>query len=229
MPTLPPDCCPAGVAILVARRDAADPAHNRELAAWLHSDMPAVQVYGHAAGLLGFDLLPDLTADKFGALAKPKASHPGTTDARYAAAYFCGAYTPNPANQCAPHSQVVGANALADYQLPSLATALFSSTASVWSQAGAAHYSASNCYLDALAHTWQAAGCPATAVNFGPFGDTGMAASLRCEGATIQGCPIFGGRAACHVHPCVWQTEAEPLLCTQGRNGGSGSAAAGRS
>ena len=80
--------------------------------------------------------------------------------------------------------QVVGASALADYRLPCQATALFSSTASVWSQAGAGHYSASNCFLDGLAHSWQAAGCPATAVNFGPFGDTGMAAALRC----VWGC-----------------------------------------
>lgn len=60
--------------MFVAGRDAADPAHNCKLAAWLHSHLPAVQVYGHAAGLLGFDLLPDLTASKFGAVVKPKAS-----------------------------------------------------------------------------------------------------------------------------------------------------------
>ena len=81
-----------------------------------------------------------------------------------------------------PCLQVVGASALADYQLPCVATALFSSTASVWSQAGAAHYSASNCYLDALAHDWQVVGRPATAINFGPFGDTGMAVAFRQGG-----------------------------------------------
>ena len=75
--------------------------------------------------------------------------------------------------------QVVGAGALADHQLPVQATAFFSSTSAVWSQAGAAHYSASNCYLDDLAHSWQAMGLPATSVNFGPFGNTGMAAALR--------------------------------------------------
>lgn len=58
----------------MAHRDAGESAHNHALAAWLHDHLPAVQVYGHAAGLLGFDLLPDLTADKFGAVIKPKAS-----------------------------------------------------------------------------------------------------------------------------------------------------------
>ena len=78
--------------------------------------------------------------------------------------------------------QAAGATALADAGLPVQAATLFSSTASVWSQVGAAHYSAANCFLDALAHGWQAAGLPATAVNFGPFGDMGMAAALRWGG-----------------------------------------------
>ena len=60
--------------MLVARRDAADVAHGRALAAWLHNQLPAVQVYGHAAGLLGFDLVPDVTADRFGRIVKPKVS-----------------------------------------------------------------------------------------------------------------------------------------------------------
>lgn len=77
---------------------------------------------------------------------------------------------------------------MANCHLPVQSTVLFSSTSSVWSQAGATHYSASNCYLDALAHGWQAAGLPATAVNFGPFGDTGMAAALRWAG-----CPLCAG------------------------------------
>jgi len=186
--------------VYVARRDAADPAHNHVLAAWLHDHLPAVQVYGHAAGLLGFDLLPDLTADTFGAVIKPKASlqismrcwhlyppqscclqgcFPAESPSLHAS--LSHAHVPQ-----LPVSQVVGASALADYQLPCLATALFSSTASVWSQAGAGHYSASNCYLDGLAQALQAAGRPATAVNFGPFADTGMAASLRCERVMME-------------------------------------------
>lgn len=75
--------------------------------------------------------------------------------------------------------QLVGASALSDYPLPTLSTTLFSSTASVWSQTGAAHYASANGCLDTLAHAWQAAGVPATAVKFGPVGDVGMAADLR--------------------------------------------------
>jgi KR domain len=65
--------------------------------------------------------------------------------------------------------QVVGAAACA---LPGLApeqTALLSSTAAVWSQAGAAHYAAGNTFLDATAARAMAAGLPMTAINFGPF------------------------------------------------------------
>jgi KR domain len=65
--------------------------------------------------------------------------------------------------------QVTGVAACA---LPGLApehTALLSSTAAVWSQAGAAHYAAGNAFLDATAAAATSAGLPVTAVNFGPF------------------------------------------------------------
>lgn len=68
---------------------------------------------------------------------------------------------------------------LADAQLPVEQAALFSSTSALWSQPGAAAYSAANRCLDGLAHAWQAAGHPATTINFGPFGDVGMAAAHR--------------------------------------------------
>jgi len=60
---------------------------------------------------------------------------------------------------------------------PLLATALFSSTASIWSQTGAAHYSAANSILDSTAGAAQAAGVFVSAVNFGPFAGVGMAAA----------------------------------------------------
>ena len=75
---------------------------------------------------------------------------------------------------------------------------------------------ASNCYLDALAHAWQGAGLPATAVDFGPFGDTGMAAALAdsmeavglrsLQGADVA--PAFqlsgapASAAGCTFHSC---------------------------
>ncbi|KAL4433581.1 hypothetical protein ABPG75_000022, partial [Micractinium tetrahymenae] len=73
---------------------------------------------------------------------------------------------------------VVGAHSLARSMLPVEANLLFSSTSSVWSQAGAAHYAAANSYLDRMAQVWQCIGMPATAVNFGPSGTVGMAAEL---------------------------------------------------
>lgn len=58
---------------------------------------------------------------------------------------------------------------------------LFSSIASVWSPAGAAHYAAANSYLDCIAEWLQRVGMPATAVNFGPFGTLGMVAQFGCD------------------------------------------------
>lgn len=74
--------------------------------------------------------------------------------------------------------QVVGSAAGSDC-FPVTCTSLFSSTSAVWSQAGAAHYSAANCHFNAIAVAWHQAGLQATAVCFGPFGATGMAAQYR--------------------------------------------------
>ena len=65
---------PAGAGVFVAQRDASDTGHNQQLAEWLHNHLPAVQTYAHAAGVLGLDLIPDLTAEQFARVVKPKAS-----------------------------------------------------------------------------------------------------------------------------------------------------------
>jgi len=52
---------------------------------------------------------------------------------------------------------------------------MFSSGASIWGSRGLVHYGAANQFLDALAHARRAAGLAATAVNWGPWGETGMA------------------------------------------------------
>ena len=58
----------------------------------------------------------------------------------------------------------------------------FSSTAGAWSQSGAAHYSAANAYLSAVAR-YKArearAGCSVVSLCFGRFAEAGMAAQLR--------------------------------------------------
>jgi acyl transferase domain-containing protein len=52
---------------------------------------------------------------------------------------------------------------------------LFSSGAAIWGSRGLVHYGAANQFLDALAHARRAAGLPAIAINWGPWGETGMA------------------------------------------------------
>lgn len=52
--------------------DASKYEDNQKLIRWLHESMPAVQFFIHAAGVLAFDTIADITRDTFNDVVAPK-------------------------------------------------------------------------------------------------------------------------------------------------------------
>lgn len=54
-----------GAAVFVVKCDAANAAAAAAVQRWAAEQLPAVQTYAHAAGALGYDLIPDVTRKSF--------------------------------------------------------------------------------------------------------------------------------------------------------------------
>ncbi|HKC11660.1 MAG TPA: beta-ketoacyl reductase, partial [Vicinamibacteria bacterium] len=98
---------------------------------------------------------------------------------------------------------------------------MFSSAAGVLGSAGQGAYGAANAFLDALAHYRRAEGKPALAIDWGPWGDAGMAATLgphdqrrwaeagigvipSAEGVAVLERLLHSGRTQVTVLPVRW-------------------------
>jgi len=116
---------------------------------FIQSHSPHIKGIIHAAGILQDAMLTNQTWEKF--------------DAVFAAKHRSALYI---------HE------ALQQYPNPDLKIFLLFSSQAVWGNMGQTPYSGSNAFLDALARHRRAMGLPATAIQWGAWGEAGMAANL---------------------------------------------------
>jgi NADPH:quinone reductase-like Zn-dependent oxidoreductase/acyl carrier protein len=140
-----------GAQVIVAQ---ADVSQLDQLAAIMADIDPAVPLRGiiHTAGVNDDGVLTQQTWERFVTVAAPKS---------------VGAWN--------LHTLTQERGETLDFFL------LYSSISSVLGSVGQGNYAAANAYLDALAHLRQAQGLPALSINWGPWSDVGMFASLSAH------------------------------------------------
>ena len=141
-----------GACCYIVQCDVAHSIETNKVMGWVHEHLPIVGKIAHAAGLLGYGSIKDMTTSGFWSVAMPKVMvcircrlyklyeiyiHPSTS---------CRG-----GNEAFAGSQVIGSMLMCKMTIPVLTRHLFSSTSSVWSQPGACHYSSANKVVDACA------------------------------------------------------------------------------
>lgn len=116
---------------------------------WIASVTPGLRGFIHSAGVLQDSMLINLTWEKFETV----------FDSKHRAALYVH-------------------DALERFENPDFGFFWLFSSTSVWGNMGQTNYSGSNAFLDALARHRTAKGKPATAIQWGAWGDVGMAATM---------------------------------------------------
>ncbi|MGC5016854.1 type I polyketide synthase, partial [Streptosporangium sp. DT93] len=137
-----------GVPVTVVACDVADLDALSDLVTRLRADGPPIRAVVHTAGADATRPLAETSPEDFAGVLRAKVGGAANLDALF------GEDTEN------------GVDAFV----------LFSSIAGVWGSGGQAAYAAGNAYLDALARGRRSRGLPATAVSWGPWAESGMAA-----------------------------------------------------